>query len=105
MQARDFNSCSDESIVACAQRVGIIVFEEENSWCVSLKSFLEHCRWEIKTSLFFFFLLCVCGELERAMFWKMAEAAPGAGAWGGGQAVTEEERGPGLATGVRNVQS
>lgn len=43
--------------------------------------------------------------MERAMFWKMAEVAPGAGAWGGGQAVTEGERGPGLATGVRNVQS
>lgn len=57
----------------------IIVFEEENSWCLScsLKSFLEHCGWEIKNSPFF----SVCGELERVMFWEAADAAPGAGAW------------------------
>lgn len=42
-----------------------------------LKSFLEHCGWEIKKS--FFFSLSLCGELERVMFWKVAEAAPGAG--------------------------
>lgn len=36
----------------------IIVFEEEDSWCLSLKSFLEHCGWEIKNSPFF---LCVWG--------------------------------------------
>lgn len=81
-----FSSCNDGSIVLCSQRMGIMVFEEENSWCVShcLKSFLEHCGWEIKNSLF----SSVCGELERVMFWKVADAAPGAGAWGGGQAVT-----------------
>lgn len=41
-----------------------------------LKSFLEHCGWEIKNSLFF----SVCGELERVPFWEAADAAPGAGA-------------------------
>lgn len=30
----------------------IVVFKEENSWCLSycLKSLLEHCGWEIKNS-------------------------------------------------------
>lgn len=55
----------------------IIVFEEEDSWCLSLKSFLEHCGWKIKNSPFF----SVCGELERVMFWEAADAAPGAGPW------------------------
>lgn len=49
----------------------------------------------------FFFSPSVCTELERVMFWKAADAAPGAGAWGGVQAVTG---GPWLP-GVRSEQS
>lgn len=54
-----FNSWDDGSVFQCRQKMVIIVFEEENSWCLScsLKSFLEHCRWEIKNSPFF----CVWG--------------------------------------------